>query len=726
MSLSKLLKDPMEYSKHYPCLYGLRGKFAIETETGWIEVIKNGSSFHIANRKSGAITYFPRKPYFEYVIVLEKDAFQSASDLYILDAEFVSFLKQKGLGEYYIKGDGGTDWFYTSCPFSYLDLRLEFLQEKGIPVLSVLTDDPFPIRDLNEKERVELQEEDEKITRRKSLIHTESLYDKFCKVFLSNKVPRRIQSELWNIFSKITNQDKNVSYKGIVQWPTGTGKTIAILMKIVLAKEWCERNNIVYRGLFVSPKNDILDTISQHFNKLSEFGIHVYDGSNAMLSKLTVPTNEHCLVMACHAALINEKGMKSLPPMNHIHYDEVHRITGELYFKLLKEMIDKWKTNFLTGTSATPQTSSADQRKKITELFGDPLTTLHKCEVHEAVEEGWIAKPRFQIRILEKQNDRAAVLEAFVDCAVEVVLLKNKGGKSIFYIESCIEDVKYALEYARKKFTDMKFYAAIDGERTDGDFLKGDVNTTPHILFACQRYREGSDIPGLEITGKLTGDVTAAHNLIQISGRALRIDYPDKEGWCLIAKPCDPGTTAEDVLASILLDIIDFLGKSNKTLEKKDISQLVKSYIGELSVEGNRCSIQETIDRIQTAYARIEFIRRTPKERYSLIQSHNKELGLQSKYNYFQNRDSHPRFIEDPQSYFKDYWISWYHFLGIDTSSFPQTKSDWVRLCKGREIRSWEEYKSLNHQDLPINPGEMYPEFSNWDSEFGVEEEIVW
>lgn len=716
----------MQYSSDYPCLYGLRGNFAIKINEDWAEVIKNGSSWYIANRKSGAITYFPNKPYFEYVIVLDKEYFTSASDLYILDSEFVEFLKAKQCHQYYIQNGGGKEWFSLSCPKSYLDLRIEFLKEKQIPIVAILTDDPFPIRDLSEDEKNILEKEEKTIHTKKKSVLVETLYEKFCRLFLPGKVPRRIQSELWTAFSKILKNTENIHYKGIIQWPTGCGKTIGILMTIVLTKEWCEQRGILYRGLFVSPKNDILDTISTHFDKLAEFNINTYDGSNAMFSKLKIPVNEHCLIMACHSALINENGMQTLPSITHIHYDEVHRITGELYFTLLKEMMIKWNTNILTGTSATPKTSSPEQHRKLAEIFGNPYTTLHKCEVSEAIEEGWIAKPRFHVRILEKQDDRVVEIESFVDEAINLVYQKNKGGKHIFYIESSMEDVRYAIEYARHKYPNLNFYAAIDDERTDDKFLEAVVNEMPHILFACQRYREGSDIPGLEITGKLVGNTTSAHNLIQISGRALRIDYPGKEGWCLIARPSEDGTTIEDVLDSIILEILDYLGKTEKTIEPKEVSTLVKTYFGELSISGSRCSIQETIERVQAAYARIEFGKRTPKERYGLIQSHNKELGITSKYEYEQSQKVHPRFIEAPESYFKDYWISWYHFLGIDTSTFPQTKFDWIRVCKEREITSWEHYKSLGNQDLPTNPGEMYPDFTNWDLEFEIEEEIVW
>jgi hypothetical protein len=130
MSIPLSESQIMEYARGHPCLYGLHGEMAIQTERGWVEVVKNGSTWHIGNRKSGAITYFPVKPQFLFVIVLDKNAFISPAELYTLDAQFVEFLKEKSLGSYYIEKEGGKEWFYRDCPIPYLTLRLEFLQQK--------------------------------------------------------------------------------------------------------------------------------------------------------------------------------------------------------------------------------------------------------------------------------------------------------------------------------------------------------------------------------------------------------------------------------------------------------------------------------------------------------------------------------------------------------------------------------------------------------------------
>ena len=103
-------------------------------------------------------------------------------------------------------------------------------------------------------------------------------------------------------------------------------------------------------------------------------------------------------------------------------------------------------------------------------------------------------------------------------------------------------------------------------------------------------------------------------------------------------------------------------------------------------------------------------------------------MNLQSKEEYKKREEEHPKYISNPKEYFKDCWISWYHYLGINTEHYPATKQEWVSLCKELGVVTWEEYKKKNNVLLPINPGEMYEDFTNWDIEFGVEleEELVW
>ena len=582
------------------------------------------------------------------------------------------------------------------------------------------------ITEIHKKAKERNKEEDNSDYLLSREFNYETLFEKFCRIFLPNKIPRRIQRELWTLFYEISIQSEKI-YSGIVQWPTGSGKTIATLMLIVLAKERCIQNNKIYRGLFVCPKNDILDTISKDFNKLSEFGITVYDGSHGYLSSLTLPTNSHILIYACQAALTMNKEL-FIPPITHCHYDEVHRITGNEYFKLLKDNLLKWNTEFLTGTSATPETGSSSQKQKISELFGEELNIIHKCDVDEAVQEGWIAKPRFLVDILKKSDSRDVQLNSFLS-AVAVRIQQRKdsnlwqGGKVICFIPS-IRDTQYCIEHANEIIPDSKIYGAIDGHRNDDAFIDSPCDGTVRILFACERFREGSDVRGLEMTAVLTGNTIAAYLLLQISGRALRNDYEGKEGWTMIVRPSEDGTTEDDVYDSVLLHIIDFLSKRNK-YESKEIERLVRMYF-HINRIGKGSSVEETVKRLQTLFVRRESMTRTHKEKYALVRDLNKEGNLRSKHQYYESEPRHLNFISKPDLYFKEHWIGWYDFLGVDTSLFPQTKAEWKQEVKKLGISTFDEYQKLNIQVLPEYPSEMYTDYTNWNKEFNIVDEIVW
>jgi hypothetical protein len=156
------------------------------------------------------------------------------------------------------------------------------------------------------------------------------------------------------------------------------------------------------------------------------------------------------------------------------------------------------------------------------------------------------------------------------------------------------------------------------------------------------------------------------------------------------------------------------------------IAQFVRTYFGDITVNGCVFDLQETIDYVQSYYLRKQYDVKDRKERYDVIRNLNKDIGLTSQSMYFERKSEHQRFIENPKSYFNAYWVSWYHFLGLDTSVFPPTKADFHRICAERGIRSWSDYRKKKDASLPENPGEMYEDWSNPDLEFRTEEEIVW
>ena len=719
----------MEYANAYPCFYGLLGGGATKVNGNYEETIKNGSSWHIGNRKSGALTYFVDAPVFQFVIVIPQDYFHSKDELYVLDAEFVEFIKQKGLGQYYINKGGGTEWFLQSCPTSYLELRKEFLAQKGIPILAIIENDPFPIYDLNMEQKKADEEEQNRIAHAKEI----SWISMFMRIFFPDGELRSNQWELWQNFLKIA--ESSSYYAGIVQWPTGTGKTIGMIILLFLSFMSYKKQGKIFRGLLITHKNDILDTLMKKIKLLEKFGITVLDGSNGKFSSLVIPADKNILVIATHASLTEESQILKLPPITHLHYDEVHRITGNELFELIKKFLPFWNTQFLTGTSATPLTSSAEQRKKLAELFGEPPIFLHQVTVEDAVAKRWIAQPRFIPYILTKDLSQEVRITKFLHAIGTTVHDKKsvgkwRDGKIIAYLPTR-EDVRKAADLAKKHLPNYKVYVAVEdasGAWHSG-FVDSQVSPSPQILFACERYREGSDIANLEMTCVLMGNTMATYILIQIAGRALRTDYEGKEGWCMIMRPSDEGITAEEVFDHILLDIWDCLGKQEGVLKKEYIEKFVKTFMGPLVKVGTSSetlTISETVYRLQAMFVRRAINGRSPKEKYNILKNINKDMRIYSKEEYVSRAVEHPKYIDAPKGYFSEWWTCWYDYLGVDTTAFPQTKAEWIHACKEKGIMTWEDYKNKKDLTLPANPSEMYEDFTNWGKEMGIEEEVVW
>jgi len=603
---------------------------------------------------------------------------------------------------------------------------------------SWINNQTFVKRQLTDEEINEIHREalSETTKESKDLIKIEDEYilrgtriDEFIQYFLPNGAQlRRVQTELWFKFKEICDSELE-QYRGIIQWPTGVGKSIALCMLIILASDKCKDTNSTYRGLLVIPKLDIIDSLGKYFHTLQKFGITVYDGSRGNLSKLTIPLNQHVVVVTTHQSLTDEEAMNRLPAMSHVHYDEVHRISGKAFMTQLKIKLSEWNTPYLTGTSATPLTGNQEQMKKVSELFGDPVPILHRCNIDEAVNEGWIAPPKYCVSILKKE-ERGSVIKSFVH-EIEDKIDKKKncgkwyGGKVIAYITTSVEDVKFATSYAKEVISNAEIYSAIDGERSDLEFVKSPADGTVRIMFVCQRYREGSDVQGVEMCCTLVGDSTAAYIMLQICGRALRNDYENKEGWFLIARPSEEGTTDEDVLASMVLHIASVNGKDKDEGEETPYIPIL--YLGEMkTADGTLITLAETIARVQELYVRREFEHRTYKEKYSLLRKINQEKGLKSRNEYYDSSKTHERFIDSPEVYFKDQWTTWYEFLGVDTTRFPSTKYEFHKTRKELGIMTWEDYVSKKIDTLPSNPGEMYHDWTNPDDEFEIEKELIW
>jgi hypothetical protein len=103
------------------------------------------------------------------------------------------------------------------------------------------------------------------------------------------------------------------------------------------------------------------------------------------------------------------------------------------------------------------------------------------------------------------------------------------------------------------------------------------------------------------------------------------------------------------------------------------------------------------------------------EDEYEYMRIVNNELNIQSKEEYIQRKEDHESYIENPVVHFNGIWKNWIDFLGIDTRLFIQSKNEWKKFCKNKQIKTIQEYKNACeiYAELPKNPNEFYNGFTN-------------
>lgn len=104
----------------------------------------------------------------------------------------------------------------------------------------------------------------------------------------------------------------------------------------------------------------------------------------------------------------------------------------------------------------------------------------------------------------------------------------------------------------------------------------------------------------------------------------------------------------------------------------------------------------------------------------ALLKEHN--VNSKREYDDFVHEDKK----NDSERYFKKNGVwpdkGWYDLLSIDTIKYPSSKNEWKRVCKEKNIKNMEEYKTYCEQpdsDLPSEPDKLY--HKEWTSSIEVE-----
>jgi hypothetical protein len=288
-----------------------------------------------------------------------------------------------------------------------------------------------------------------------------------------------------------------------------------------------------------------------------------------------------------------------------------------------------------------------------------------------------------------------ADVQAAVRFAVQYFNDSNESGSGSATIYMAVKDTSAATVTAA---TDSEV-VSIEGAHPDSEFIKDEADGSLRILFACQRYRQGSDIKGIEMTTVLFNSTIATNVFVQIMGRALRRDYAyaNKEGWCVIVKTRSEGEeeTSEDVMDGILLEMASFLILSStsntdvdadmKKTKKQQLQEFVSQFL-EFDVDKKEFSIEETVERMQCMYLRKEYVSGNKGVREYCI-----EKRIDSSFEYAEHRKTETR-ISLPSDIPCQSTETVYAFLHPNTSCMQ--KSEFISVLKSLDLTTSQKYES--------------------------------
>ena len=336
---------------------------------------------------------------------------------------------------------------------------------------------------------------------------------------------RDIQRELWDKL----NVDQELM-NGIIQWPTGTGKRIAIIMIIIVLFLYYKSNSKPFKCVVAANRKDIFTGNAWGEYKMMEFiGMDVYEGSDGKLTNYMKELQEKdaFLLITTHQSLVKDEGdfSNKLNALNIdcLIYDETQNITSEnMYRYLIKN-----KPKHLIGISATPYTDDESQNERLKELFKENF--ISKCSYKEAIEKGYINRCEFYIYGYDKNAKSINKIINIIDKQIRLRIDNDiwKRRKFIIWIPETNEEKEKYIDYIVNN-TKWNVFRNISDEK----FKQCNTTDTPWCLVLCQKGREGYDQKDIEF-GVTIGN-SSCHLYIQEQGRSQRIDYEGKISELLI------------------------------------------------------------------------------------------------------------------------------------------------------------------------------------------------
>ena len=259
------------------------------------------------------------------------------------------------------------------------------------------------------------------------------------------------------------------------------------------------------------------------------------------------------------------------------------------------------------------------------------------------------------------------------------------------------------------------------------------------IVSCVYIFGEGFDLPKLNGVC-VAGNMQSVIRIVQYLLRPNRLDpgNPNKHAHIIIPYSDTDNWENEDKDNSFekVRNVVSQLRNVDETIEQKifvsvlTTKQCVLTENEERKDQYNETfEFEENGDELTKIKLRLRYSKALgstfteEQDEFNYVKSINHSLHISSKREYIRMEHRHSNFIHNAEEYFKakGVWTNWYDFMGVDTMKFIQSKQDWIKFCKEKNVISLDSYYDCCeiYQELPKEPADFYRDFTNISNEIG-------
>ena len=658
------------------------------------------------------------------------------------------FIYGRRLSQYKIKNGGGTEFIkiegletlynFIEHEFKHIGLKVERYTEEDIQVMNETTRlKVAKLEATKERERNELLVIFREIMKKKELEKKKK------------PIARGIQQDILNL-----NYFKYNDI-GTLILPCGIGKSI---LSLFLNDQVKSNKTII--GV---PSLNLVGQFRKECLKFMDKENILCIGSNYETKRLVIrdffKKNNTVIITTYHSA---KKILEEGGEFDFKIGDECHHLVGEKFkpskdeikeisdFKKFLEIKSK-KSLFMT---ATPKFIQEYNDKKGTSMDNEKIfgKVIYRESVKWAIENNYITDYYLEV-IRNTENELDNIIddiginvdhkELFFSALMSLKSLERNPKLTHLLIYTNTTESADIVEFYIKQILDKNiisipneniYHRSLHSKVKDFNIekeKKAFIKSEYGIISCVQIFGEGVDIP------KLNGVVVAEHmeseiRIVQSLLRPHRLEKGNSNKEAFIICPfIDNSNELNNKSFDKVKQIVKHMRNCDDQISSKiNLTEFKKrpdprnpkpNILPEL-VEGDGTNLKILKTRLRKAKCLASELSEE-EEDYLLSQEINKANNIISKQEYLEDRDR-VLFIENPEGYFKKHalWKGWYDFLGIETKNFIQTKDEWIRFCKEKNVKSVDMYNILceEYSQLPREPSELYLGFTNICNELGL------